>query len=1803
MSISIRALTRSKARRAALAGISVIAVATLGAGSAIGEPLKPPYSPPKNNGGGANPGRADIVTQNGITGTVTGDYTLRGTSARRFRFDSFTVAERQARGEVISGYQAIDGQVSVALTADEKRTVVTYPDQIKGTSVATPVYDNALLTAINATDRQTLAYYDTGAPVYGDLRLADISASDTTIATGSKAKGVYDTANMAIVTADSGSTLYNVTARSNIVYDSVTSTMSGIDQNGLRQRATQDYDVRVTTFSGVAFGNNDQVTDLASLRRYNTSLISQLQAGSITPAQYESLIQAAAVTRTEIVTVQNDRLNRYVAPPTTSERLFIKLDDSTLVTTADSRLVGMAQADKNTDGGNTLILAQNGSTVTNNGVIAQAGAGPAIRLDGAGTTLTNTATGVVGIGYEVLDRTGATPVPTGSDNRAYTTNNIAILASNGAAVSSAGIINVANRDIASLPNNPEFGKANVGIVVGTGATASNTGTILIGGGPSVAANQLGSFDGAAGMVAVAGGTATNAAGGTIRVGTTFAENAADLAGVTDVLSINPASGMTSLSGGGAIINAGTIRVGGLAQNATAMKIGGDGGTATNSGAIVLDPTAATTPTRRNAGISVLGSNVAGAVNATNTATGTITVGAVNSVGLLVENTVTGGSARGVNDGTITVDGGFSPDRLRSYAIFVGNASSSARSNGAVVLQGEGAIGVHARNGGAVDVGPDATLDFRGGGQVGYYALGAGSTITGAITADVDTAGSTGLRVEGGATGRGTGLALTVSGSNAIGVVATGTSTGTTFDATSASLTVSGTGATGIVIEGGATGVTGADSIITLTGAGATAAIVDGQGRDIDGIAVGTPVATSLAAGGRLTSSTANVTGYVVRNGGSLSHSGLVAFTGENGTGIVGTTGATIANSGAIGIGGGSSIGIDLAGTGTSGTHSGTLTGSGTGARITSGATFTNNGAIGLAAGTGILVDGASSTLNGTGTSAVSVDDGIAALRLVNGGSVNTAGSFTGGGTAHGVLVDTGAGALTLGTGTVISRGTGNGLENAANSTAIRLNGTTLLANGSGAAVRTAVALDPASTATLTAAGTNSTGFAFTGANGAAIGGDLALGNGLAISGTGVGATGVRLNTSGTVTLAGTIAITNASGGAAVVGGPAASLSNSGTLRSASTTASVVDLTGGTRAFTNTGTIAAASSTATAILGGNSGQAVTLTSGPVTGAVALGSGADTFLMTGGTLTGALSTGGGNDTATFRGLTDANLSGVTGIGGNGVAGGTDALVFDATTSTGTRRITGWNTVGLTNASTLTSDGDLILAGGTMTIGSGSTFFAGNAVRGAVGASTGGTASVVNAGIIDLTNGASGATDTLTVRGNYAGQGGVLRLQTVLASDGSASDRLIIDGGTVSGTTSIQVANAGGLGARTTGDGIELVSGINGANTTALTTGTGFTLAGEHIDAGAFEYRLYASNLTGTNQNWYLRTQGNNQTEVPTTPPVVVVPPVDTTFRVDVPLLAALPGTLRRGDLAMLGTYHKRMGDENGAVGADFTVPGRVWGRVIGDSGRFRQGGDTSPTTDGRLYGFQLGVDLFRFGSASGHHDVGVYGGYTDARFAVNGFAGGVQNRYVGRLDPDATYAGLYWTYLANSGFYVDTVVQRSWYGGRTNAVNGNRTEIDGTGILASVETGYAIPLSSTWVLEPQAQIIAQGSSIDPVAIPNAIVTQADRGQLTGRLGLRTRARYELGSGTVQPYFRANLWKAFRSTDRTIFTNGASTTVIRTPNDALWGEAGAGLTWSISPGFALYGEADRRFVIDKQQGATGHSTSASVGLKIGL
>ncbi|MFP3435152.1 autotransporter outer membrane beta-barrel domain-containing protein, partial [Paraburkholderia sp. SIMBA_061] len=87
--------------------------------------------------------------------------------------------------------------------------------------------------------------------------------------------------------------------------------------------------------------------------------------------------------------------------------------------------------------------------------------------------------------------------------------------------------------------------------------------------------------------------------------------------------------------------------------------------------------------------------------------------------------------------------------------------------------------------------------------------------------------------------------------------------------------------------------------------------------------------------------------------------------------------------------------------------------------------------------------------------------------------------------------------------------------------------------------------------------------------------------------------------------------------------------------------------------------------------------------------------------------------------------------------------------------------------------------------------------------------------------------------------------IALNTYLGADASPTDRLIVNGGTASGTTGLKIANTAGTGAQTTGDGIPVVVTANGGTTAA----SAFHLAGP-VQAGAYEYRLYRGGQSDAN-----------------------------------------------------------------------------------------------------------------------------------------------------------------------------------------------------------------------------------------------------------------------------------------------------------------------------------------------------------------
>ncbi len=283
------------------------------------------------------------------------------------------------------------------------------------------------------------------------------------------------------------------------------------------------------------------------------------------------------------------------------------------------------------------------------------------------------------------------------------------------------------------------------------------------------------------------------------------------------------------------------------------------------------------------------------------------------------------------------------------------------------------------------------------------------------------------------------------------------------------------------------------------------------------------------------------------------------------------------------------------------------------------------------------------------------------------------------------------------------------------------------------------------------------------------------------------------------------------------------------------------------------------------------DSMTLTGGTVRGEIRMSVGNDRLEWNGGGVVHDLiDMGDGDDSARLVNLNESHLGAVPRLDGGS---GTDALAMDNVKTTAVARYTGWERITLADDSQMTFDGTLVLgdAGtstGVLDIDASSALFA-NGANGVRAFTAGALASVINAGRIDMSsNDAAG--DVFTVNGDYTGSGGGLYLNTVLGDDRSASDRLVIAGGSAGGTTGIGVINAGGGGAATLADGILLVQAVNGATTAA----DAFALFSP-VAAGAYEYFLFKGGVSGgTANNWYLRS-----TLVASVDPAPAPPPTTT------------------------------------------------------------------------------------------------------------------------------------------------------------------------------------------------------------------------------------------------------------------------------------------------------------------------------------
>ena len=493
------------------------------------------------------------------------------------------------------------------------------------------------------------------------------------------------------------------------------------------------------------------------------------------------------------------------------------------------------------------------------------------------------------------------------------------------------------------------------------------------------------------------------------------------------------------------------------------------------------------------------------------------------------------------------------------------------------------------------------------------------------------------------------------------------------------------------------------------------------------------------------------------------------------------------------------------------------------------------------------------------------------------------------------------------------------------------------------------------------------------------------------------------------------------------------------------------------------------------------------------------------------------------------------------------------------------------------------------------------------------------MANAGLINMGTGTMPGT-ILTVNGNYVGNGGIIALNTYLGDDSSPTDRLVVNGST-SGSTGLRIVNAGGLGALTTGNGIEVVQ-VNG------TSNGQFGLTGR-VAAGAYDYNLFQGGVgtDASNGNWYLRSETAATPGGPATPSV----------RPEVPTDTAAPAMAAKLGIVMLGTYFERSGtivnrvDENGNIVNGYADPSNsyasifdgnmnaggaarycadsveepksglyakhqpvpcnalMWGRVFGETGN---SGSTGSAYSFGYGGFQAGMDIYH----TMRDNVGLFVGVATMQSNVLGSAG----QAAGHVGMDAYGFGGYWTRRVG-GWYSDLVLQGNWYDDiRAVSVLGQTFATQGWGLTASAETGYAVRLGGGYSLIPQAQIVYQRTDIRDGADQFALISFGATDEVYGRLGTRFTKGWLTNDGrTVTTWADVNVWHQFTDDANTTFANlqGAFPTTMSASLGGTWAEFALGVSGPVMRNVNVFGTVGYNVALSQP----GYSVTGRTGLRI--
>lgn len=430
---------------------------------------------------------------------------------------------------------------------------------------------------------------------------------------------------------------------------------------------------------------------------------------------------------------------------------------------------------------------------------------------------------------------------------------------------------------------------------------------------------------------------------------------------------------------------------------------------------------------------------------------------------------------------------------------------------------------------------------------------------------------------------------------------------------------------------------------------------------------------------------------------------------------------------------------------------------------------------------------------------------------------------------------------------------------------------------------------------------------------------------------------------------------------------------------------------------------------------------------------------------------------------------------------------------------------------------------------------------------------------------------AFDTLTVNGNYQGNGGLLVMNTVLGDDSSVTNKLVVTGDVAEGTTRVSINNLGGQGEQTV-EGIEVVS-VGG-------TSYGSFVKSGRIVAGAYDY-----DLTKNGESWYLTSQAGSSHTVNGRPEA-----------------GSYTANIAAANTMFAMRLHDRLGETQfvDVLSGENKVTS-LWLRQVGGHNRWRNETGELNTQSNR-YVVQLGGDIAQWGAGDQQRaHLGVMGGYANSQSHT------LSSRFGSRSKVEGYSAGVYATWHANnadkSGAYIDNWLLYNWF---DNVVNGDLLATESyksKGFSASLETGYTLKLAEIgtgvargWFIQPQAQLTWMGVEANNHTEENGTrVSGSGDGNLQTRLGLRTwlQGHSSIDNGKsrlFQPFVEANWVHNSRR-----FGVQMDDVVVNQSGGKNLAELKTGVEGQISPRLNLWGN------VGAQVGDNGYSdTSAQLGVK---